>query len=337
MIIIHKYIHVDQYYVTISPLELTWSDAIIARFYQQFNIIAELPQPTILRDALLIERGNLISLVSRILKSDVSLFKKEFKMWDRQSFIEDTAPVAVGVNGTACVGKTTILNMALEKIQKYLDPQAQILKAGKFGGFKGKDREQTAAMQYQAITFAVMGDQYTSIADRDMFNNFIWRIIMAHQCTRTCTAEKIVDNVLNKVSSNMIEVMSKQPIMIILDFNIVQNRMRMYKRANGGDRTRCFIQYYTPAQNAVYGLFAYLCKWPTFHRCFSENVTDKEAGLVMQKEMVNLIYEKLQTNVRRYNDVLPFSDTLKLGKFVYTLPKDEFAEYNIAEALGIFK
>ncbi|QLI62427.1 KN57gp_065 [Dikerogammarus haemobaphes nudivirus] len=327
---IHEYVEHNKYYVVIPPLYLPWSDAIISRYYQRYNSVDVIPKPFVFKTFLNIERKELIKIVDMILNEDPNFVNKVQKgRWSREAFIENTSSIAVGINGTACAGKTSILNQALEIIHETIDPNASILKAGRYGGFVGKDVEQTMAMQYQAIVYGLMVDQYTSLADRDMFNNFIWRLIMAHQDQESCTAEKIVNNFLEKVSSNMINLMLQQPILIFLDLNVPANRVRMFRRGTGGDHFRCFIEFYTPAQNAIYGLFAYLCNWPTFNRSFDEDKIEK------QKEVIEMITAKIANNKLKHSNQLPKKNTLQFGRFEYI--NKESDEYKTARALGIFK
>lgn len=325
---IHKYISINTYYLIIPPFALPWSDVILPKYYHRYNDLTigfGIP-----KEFLSLSDPNLVHIVNMLLNGDTQVVTSpKWTTWTRQNFIENTSPLAVGINGTACVGKTTIIDRAIASIQVEIDPNADIIKAGKYGGYRGKDNEQALAMEYQAIVYGLMQEQYTSIADRDMYNNLIWRFILSHQDTKNCTAENIVQHVTSKISTNMIQIMRKQPIIIIVDLDALKNRRRMFRRAMGGDRLRCFIEYYVPAQNALYGLFAYLCGWPIFNRNFDDKLNQ-------QDEIVDLMVSKIKDNVERYDMKLPTENTLTLGKFSYDLEPDQY-DYNTAVSLGIFK
>lgn len=325
--IIHQYIENNLYYISIPPIHLPWSDVICVKLFSSYNYTKVIPLPLESTSDLSLEYNNLIDVATSILNpSDDTM--KIISQWNMDDFINKTASIAVGVNGTACAGKTSILNKTLTKIHENIDSNASILKAGKYGGYKGKDNEQILALTYQATLFAAMQEQYTSISDRDMFNNLIWRMILYHMDSFSCTPKNIVDNFISKVSRNLINIMSKQPIVILIDLNVPENRYRMYRRETGGDRKRCFIEYYTPSQNCIYGLFAYLCKWPIFNRTFDDE---------KQENIINLIYSKIKHNVATYNNKLPILNTLEEGSFSYTKSNETEVTYDIATTLGIFK
>lgn len=325
--IIHKYIVIDTFYLSIPPIYLPWSDIIIPKLFSSYNYIVEEQIKPVISTDLHMNYDNLIDIVTRILNPDETTLEN-ISQWDTNQFLYSTDSIAVGVNGTACAGKTAILNKALEKIKTDFDPNAEILKAGKFGGYGGKDIEQVLSLSYQATLFCSMYNQYTSIADRDMFNNLIWRLILCHMDTATCTPKLIVDNFLSKISSNIIKIMTRKPIIILLDLNVPENRYRMYRRNTGGDRKRCFIEFYTPAQNAIYGLFAYLCNWPIFNRDFDQTKQDF---------IVDLIVSKINENIKNNNDKLPIKNTLEEGSFIYNTGNENITDYKTAVTLGIFK
>lgn len=324
---IHQYIENGLYYITIPPIQLPWSDVICTKLFSSYNYTPIIPLPYESVSSLSLEYDNLIAVVTSILQPKENTMDI-ISRWNKDDFINKTASIAVGINGTACAGKTSILNKTLTKIQQNIDPNTGIIKAGKYGGYKGKDHEQILALTYQATVFAAMQEQYTSIADRDMFNNLIWRMILYHMDTFSCTPKNIVDNFISKISRNLIHIMSKQPIIVFIDLNVPENRYRMFRRETGGDRKRCYIEYYTPAQNSIYGLFAYLCKWPIFNRTFDEKKQDN---------IISLIYDKIEHNVVQHNNKLPPVNTLEEGSFSYTKSNDSETNYDIATALGIFK
>jgi hypothetical protein len=128
---------------------------------------------------------------------------------DIHRFLYDTKFTAVKINGTACAGKTTILNNTLAEIKETIDSNAEILKIGSMGGFAGKDYNQVLAMQYQYVAIGMADQFYTSVCDRCPFNNMIWRIILAMMDT-TQDLVTVFMKELSDISPLMLELMAKE-------------------------------------------------------------------------------------------------------------------------------
>lgn len=257
-------------------------------------------------------------------------------------FLHETCNDAVMVNGTACVGKTSFLQEVVEEIRNKIDPNSRLLKASGCGGFRGKDCEQVLAMQYQLCASGLAKLCYTSVIDRCFFNNLLWRIIQALYNTNTDIVEYFLF-LFSLFSPAVIELMKREPIIVIIETNVPRNRKRMFDRDEGGDHIRCRLERYVIAQNLVYGVFATLCNWPLIDLGnFSFNETN------IFKKIQQLILEKIILNVERNGKKLPtVSDKasdeetplfLKRHKFITEYkPEVNIFDYNIAKCIEVLK
>ncbi|UVT30853.1 p-loop NTPase [Penaeus vannamei nudivirus] len=219
-----------------------------------------------------------------------------------QHFAVETSNTAVCVNGTACVGKSSVLNSILAKIRTHIDENSFIIKSGKLGGFKGKDVNQILSLEYQCCGMSEIFQSPTALMDRCPFNNLIWRYILrfveATELDDVALSEHIANYVVDTLSHNMVRVMRQYPVVVLIDTNVVQNRKRMYYRATGGDSFRCFIEKYAPMQNLFYALFADLAKWPVYNTAIvDENYPMDQHERI--RDMKTLILEKIKQNALR--------------------------------------
>ena len=239
-------------------------------------------------------------------------------------FISKTFPAAVSINGTACSYKTTLINKCLSIIKNEVDPNSRILKIGKMGQFSGKDCNQILAMNYQYMTSSLGQVCYTSLFDRCKFNNTAWRIIMA--CLET--TENPVDVALQRFmdfTPYLIQQMKLEPIIIVIDTDVVANRKRMRKRAKGGDMVRSQIENYVSAQNIVYGMLAYLCEWPIY-----------PADTSLHTQIMEQVIAKTKKNVSDYSGKLPKPCVFPNHKLLISGNTDTNS-YNHAKNLNILK
>ena len=214
-------------------------------------------------------------------------------------FNEKKNPFAVSVTGTACVGKTTILHRAINIIRNEDDENAKIYKAGKLGGFVGKDTEQILAMCYQYTMMSVEQTYYTSILDRCCLDNLIWRFIM----TLMNSNESMVDTFMKELpclTPLIITFLSKHPIIFIIDTNVNLVRKRMKQRGMGNDLARAQIENYVPAQNMVYGVLAKMSNSILIDLATIRDI-DRDSGIPMSEDtidaIVNLIVKKIKHNI----------------------------------------
>lgn len=205
------------------------------------------------------------------------------------NFLTNTLPVAPMVNGTACVGKSTILAEVIEYLDKTGIEHNGIIKGSKHGGFTGKDVNQILALQHQFSTLHMTFTNPIAIQDRDPFNNLWWRIIQA--LLGVSDENEMFDmfwELIKHISPIVIDRMMKYPVIILVDSFIEENRKRMKTRATGGDLIRSSIGQYVRVQNVVYGIMATLCKWPIFNSPIYSIST--------KTEIINLIIKKIEQN-----------------------------------------
>ena len=242
-----------------------------------------------------------------------------------QHFINNTLPVALSINGTACSYKTTFINNCLSEIKNQIDPNARILKIGKMGKFKGKDSNQVLAMNYQYMISSLVHIYYTSLFDRCKFNNMIWRIILACMNTNKDPVMMALNKLLD-FTPHIINQMKMEPIIIFIDLNKIENRKRMNMRNKGSDKIRASIENYVSAQNIVYGLLAYLCDWPIF-----------PANLQLHSDIAKFIITKIKKNVSAYSETLPPICEIPDHELCFSKNIDYDKTFDHSKYLKIFK
>lgn len=231
------------------------------------------------------------------------------------------------VNGTACVGKTSLMLKTLDAVHKHIDENAMILKIGSYGSFMGKDENQILAMGTQITMKYLTENFYTSISDRCIFNNLIWRIILA-MMNPNDDIKKIAYDHLQLLTHVMIDAMSKEPIVVILDSDCVANRARMMRRATGADCARSCIENYVVAQNMIYGTLGVLCNWLIIDVAVE--------GFEVYEKLSEILVEKINRNVtkRGMPTIKPYES---FTQQVDNIPKDDDTTYEAAKKLAIMK
>ncbi|UHB41793.1 p-loop NTPase/TK1 [Macrobrachium rosenbergii nudivirus] len=249
------------------------------------------------------------------------------------NFIENTYNVAVCVNGTACVGKSSLLNEISIQIKETIDNNSIILKVGKYGGFKGKDINQVLAMTYQLVGTDLLMRHPTSLMDRCPFNNLIWRFIL--QCMKYKIGSDNIDEMTKIVHEslpmNLIKIMQSFPVIVLIDLNILKNRERMFNRSTGGDGYRCYINSYVHLQNVFYTLFADLANWPIFNTAFNQCLDYPKESPNKRKTIKQLILKKLQNNAKAVtvNENVPILERNVFFKSEYEENFDIAKKFNI--------
>lgn len=343
------------YTISIKDIEIPWNDRILPRlsreqnrskrtFSQAFGCSSSMinSMPTLAHESLFssFEQKELIRKYATIFgRGYTSKDSKELEtdlnnmdpgVLDR--FLNHTKFTAVKINGTACAGKTTILNNTLADIQTTIDCNAEILKIGSMGGFAGKDYNQVLAMEYQYVAIGMADKFYTSVCDRCPFNNMIWRIILSMMDT-TQDMVSVFMKELADISPLMIKLMSNEPIIVIIATDVQTNRDIMARRNNGGDVYRSRIENYTKAQNIVYGVLAKLCNWILVDTS-SNNFREK------QNKIQELLVKKTERNVWYHHNKTP---NLKPSEFhikhklIQTYNIDHSDKFNVAKDIHIFK
>lgn len=175
---------------------------------------------------------------------------------DKLSKIKDST---VQITGVTCVGKTTFIN----NNDKY--------KIKPCVAFKNRDTCTLQALLYGYIDWLIAKNTKNYICDRTCYDNLIWRLILRileyyYQHLQLPSAEYIID-MINEIPYTTFKHIEEANIIIVLEENTLQNKIKMALRNDGSDFLRSKITHYITAQNIVYGLFAAL----TNSVCISQN------------------------------------------------------------------
>lgn len=243
-----------------------------------------------------------------------------------ERFINDTKSCAPCINGTAGVGKSTILR----NISKAIG--VPVMKISKLGGLKYKDKNDLIGMQNPSVGVYAIESTPCAIYDRCPFNNIIWRIIMAlfQFNDLDVMISKLCELLTSSINCHLIDYMKQFPVAIIVDSNIKENKERMKSRGLKnlpritGCLFRCHIDTYCLAQNLTYYAFAILCKWP----CVDVGKAFPLSGRRLDK-FVHAIVTKCEINQSKTKSNLNIS---KIHHDVFQTP-----DYSYAKKLGVFK
>ncbi|QBB28658.1 p-loop NTPase [Homarus gammarus nudivirus] len=298
---LHKY-YADNYYFVLNINSkihtLAWNDFIIPELANHlYPSVYE--SKAELRDSDHYMHNEIYPIIKKLFYKDQKFIEGLTSKQACDNFLYATKNAAVCVNGTACVGKTSLLLEIQEEIKKTHDPLCRIMKLGTYGTYKGKDQSQTLALTYQSIGMSLVMNEPASLMDRDPFNNLIWRIILQLMGTYETDESFIVaatNLVVSTLSRNLMATISQFPIIFLVDFDETANRERMFNRATGGDRKRCYIKNYVMAQNIIYGLCAYLANCPVFQTAMNTTRTPDN-----RKAIKNLIISKILANGKNNN------------------------------------
>lgn len=249
-----------------------------------------------------------------------------------EKFIHSTRKCAPSLNGTACVGKSTILGSVSKYIREKHNLDAPIYKVSKLGGLKFKDKNDMIGMQMPLVAVHAVESTPVAIYDRCPFNNLIWRLIMTlFECR---SDEEMVDTLCDHLKKTInyytIQYMKTFPICVLIDTDHVANRARMQKRGMSnlpkitGCLHRCLVNNYCKAQNLVYFAFALMCEWP----CMNVGEKFPLSGPKLEKLMFAFA-KKCSIN----------SVEGKPNSSLSQIQHDEFdiLNYNYAKIVGAFK
>lgn len=252
-------------------------------------------------------------------------------------FIDDwvkrTHNHAVFVSGTACVGKTTFLNDAIKNIQEKYNECATIMKSGRCGGFDGKDEDLILALSLQATMLNYATTYTTCIGDRTPYDNLIWRFIMnlpRFNDTGSMVAE--FTKSFSKFSPVLLQLIAKEPYIIIINTNVLKIREQMKMRNHANDVSRSDVYRYVELQNMAYGVFGHLSNCIVIDLAETNNRIPPELHKLIDRkckanfELTGKITMKDADNIHRV-DVGPFK----------TLIPDCKEDYECAKVLKIFK
>lgn len=263
------------------------------------------------------------------IKSTVSPIN--YKQNDVKKFINHTHNHAISITGTACVGKTSILNDALAIVQSF-DPNAKIYKSGRLGGFSDKDFEQIRALSYQYTMISVKETYFTSILDRSPLDNIFWRFILPLMNTQKSMVDEFIE-ILPLMTHFDMKCLEREPIIYIIDSDVEKVRDRMRKRLTGTDAVRAMIENYVPAQNMVYGVFAKLTNSIIIDLACDSRISNTPISQDIHQYILTLIKQKISKTVEIRN--LPQYDPIPEFKSILTKPIN--IDYGTAINLNIFK
>lgn len=165
------------------------------------------------------------------------------------------------LTGTACVGKTTIIN---KKMQEH---NLINLKSVRRGNYKPKDHTIELASLWQLGAIMDAATNIRAIYDRSFIDNLLWRIIMgAMAIYDDCEQAAFIADAMNVFPPESIGIpfFKQFPILVFLSSDVAQTRQKMILRNEGGDLQRARVIKYVELQNAVYGVFAKKYEIPIF-------------------------------------------------------------------------
>lgn len=190
------------------------------------------------------------------------------------------------ITGTACVGKTTLL----ESLKLY---GWETISRGSQGTFSGKAKCPSTisaldqSMQY-VLTFGNV------IGDRGTLDNPLWNYIMDATNPIKCTdlVKDFKHHLESTLNENVLLQYARENVVIIIDLKPEENRKRMMNRAENGDIKRSRIFMYPYAQNLFYFIIARLVGWKIFCVPYDENGVFQPSGYKKIIDYVNKFFPK---------------------------------------------
>lgn len=224
-------------------------------------------------------------------------------------------PQAIAINGTACVGKSSICQKIIDKVYPGEPFHEKIIKSGKHGGYAGKDVDNLTecSLVHNMTNYSFCHPHL--LMDRDPKNNFIWLIIMnlyehstvqrLDEAFHLC-AQIFFDHFNNEEFLRFERIYNKT--VVILDPEPEENRNRQFDRDHGSDRARALHPQYCRFQNMVYFMVSKVFKllhYPTV-------LSDKTKSRVPYDQiMIDLISEKMNEHLAFLNAVTCPGDQLE--------------------------
>lgn len=191
----------------------------------------------------------------------------EFRNINNWTVVQKLKIGGVQINGTACVGKTTILHKLKSDLKSLYNRDVNIEKPSKFGSFHNKDSNMLSALQLQVINNDyTLERSHTSLFDRDKYNNIYWRYILALfdqelYNNKDAVVLRFVEMFYYTFLPSVLEIMKRQPIIFLLNSNTQSVKFQMSCRCTNKDLYRSKIPLYVEIQNMVYGVIGELCNY----------------------------------------------------------------------------
>lgn len=170
------------------------------------------------------------------------------------------------ITGTACVGKTTLL----EKLKEFY-PHLQVFSRGKLGGFSRKNGcpATISAMDTVLEHFLRLDG---CLGDRGAIDNLVWRLIMSEieGSDSVEVVKKITSRLELLLNDAVICAFASHKVVVIIDQDSKQNLLRMIQRNKANDFQRSRIQTYSFLQSFVYYLVAKIFNWHLIFTPYNE-------------------------------------------------------------------
>lgn len=191
------------------------------------------------------------------------------------------------ITGTACVGKTTLL----ESLKLY---GWETISRGSQGTFSGKAKcPSTMSSLDQSMQYVLSFGNV--IGDRGTIDNPLWNYIM--DATNPSKYIDLVDDFKHHLEStlneNVLLQYARENVVIIIDLKPEENRKRMMKRAQDGDIKRSRIFMYPYVQNLFYFIMARLVGWKIFCVPYDKNGEFQPLGY---EKIINYINQHFPKN-----------------------------------------
>lgn len=318
----------DTYVIEVCGIQFPWNDIVLPLFFKsQRKEVMRNPKPKyFLWDYA--DKTELLNLLTSITdERPLDQYFGASGLHVINDFVLDTLIFAPSVNGTACVGKTTLLRNSLNQIQSTIDKNAFIIKSGNLGTFAGKDNCQLIALTQQMTNQLANQVAYTSIADRDPFNNAIWRLVQ-YKFDRPNISSGLIE-ALSFLDPQTVMFMRQVPTIFIIDTDTRANRARMAARATQGDEWRCKVKNYVLHQNVVYAAMAFLFGKPLFNRACP-------SAPASFSKIEDLLVEKVKHNAH----LMRTNPTIKMHPPHGTYSEiviDDSCDYEFAKKLTLYK
>ncbi|XP_025196791.1 MATH and LRR domain-containing protein PFE0570w-like [Melanaphis sacchari] len=202
---------------------------------------------------------NMLTNQDGFIKSPIMKYLRKMKLIDYKKGMKY-------ITGTACCGKTSMLNK-LKNENNWIVPSR-----GDLGGFGGKcNSPALVASMHAAIDFALSHYNGCMIGDRGPLDNYLWTFIMPmfeklaniNDCIEF--VQILVYEFLNFLNYSQNELSlayyANHDVLIMVDPFYENTHRRMMSRFSGNDAHRSNIPFYALVQNIVYMITAYVFEY----------------------------------------------------------------------------
>lgn len=234
----------------------------------------------------------------------------EFEMYTRRLLLYDKIDGSLknsnylAINGTAGVGKSSILKNAILKSEY---PDAVINKLGQFGQFFTKCSVDST-MQFFNHSLSTIHSTKEMVYDRDFCNNWIWRIIMKLLADPN-RAVHLMYQEFAKMPIDFFNELKNKDILILVNLNKNYIKKNMQTRNCGSDSYRACIKNYITFQNLVYSFFAAVCDFSCYNYSY-KNLALKDEIEQKLVQKFNSFNKNNQLFVKRITGKRPYGDEM---------------------------